>query len=176
MRPFQIPAAGAAGSQSATIREALEQHFGDDANYGIALLEGVNCFPDRTEVDNCTSYAVQVYCELSLRLRGQLRCRIVGFGKDDNPQSGMIKKGAEGHDFALVEGRYIVDGWLKNVNRGAPRAVFDLQDPADADDVSRIYGDTNTFMPLWVIENAEESQYMLAQRRAGLPVPTRARP
>lgn len=45
-----------------------------------------------------------------------------------------------GHDFAVVDGRFIVDHWLKHVV-GSQRGVFDMQDPRDAQLIKHYYGD-----------------------------------
>lgn len=48
--------------------------------------------------------------------------------------------GYDGHDFAIVDGRYLVDGWAK-VFESRPRAVLDLLDPADQEEIHTYYGD-----------------------------------
>lgn len=44
--------------------------------------------------------------------------------------SALIAMHAEGHDLALVDGRYLVDGWLAHVTTRGP-CVLDLHDAAD---------------------------------------------
>lgn len=45
-----------------------------------------------------------------------------------------------GHDFAVVDDRYIVDYWIKHVV-GDARGVFDMRDPNDAKLIQHYYGD-----------------------------------
>lgn len=48
--------------------------------------------------------------------------------------------GYEGHDFALLDGRYLIDAWAK-LFPARPRAVLDLLDPADQEEILTYYGD-----------------------------------
>ena len=47
---------------------------------------------------------------------------------------------ADGHDFLVVQGRYIVDPWYKFMG-ASEQGVFDLQDQADLPKLKAIYGD-----------------------------------
>lgn len=47
---------------------------------------------------------------------------------------------ADGHDFLVVQGRYIVDPWYKFMGANE-QGVFDLQDQADLPKLKSIYGD-----------------------------------
>lgn len=81
----------------------------------------------------CTGYAFEV-----LRRLGHRRVRVVGYATEDNPDA-MCGADAGGHDFAIVDGRFIVDGWRREVDGyGDEQVVFDLE--ADRDLVSRLYG------------------------------------
>lgn len=46
--------------------------------------------------------------------------------------------GNTGHDFALVQDRFLVDWWGANVE-GTSKPVYDLQDQGDAQEVSKLY-------------------------------------
>jgi hypothetical protein len=46
-----------------------------------------------------------------------------------------------GHDFAIYEGRYLIDPWAMHVEQTVPKAAFDLDNPADAALVKNLYGD-----------------------------------
>lgn len=90
----------------------------------------------------CTGFAMKVLEKL-----GRARVKIKGFFGEENPSS-EIGQDAGGHDFAVADGRYIVDGWLGEGfatpmgNNDLPaRAVFDLEDPADKAEIDRLYGD-----------------------------------
>lgn len=84
----------------------------------------------------CTDYATLIYQQLPGRVE------IWGFANQNNPTSRVAREQIHpgGHDFALVDGRYIVDPWLRLVPRVVQQMVFDLQDPADAALVADIYG------------------------------------
>jgi len=95
----------------------------------------------------CTGYA----CEIQEQL-GEDRVKVVGFSDSDNPgtifdgSDATLRPAADGHDFAVVDDRYIVDPWLTEFTE-SPRGVFDLQDPADAEMIARVYGDPEVWTP-----------------------------
>lgn len=66
------------------------------------------------------------------------------YGWQENPTS-IVAEG-DGHDFAVIDGRYIVDPWAVNVEGSAPRAVFDLGDAVQRAEALRLYGDPKTWM------------------------------
>jgi hypothetical protein len=72
----------------------------------------------------CTDYAIEIFH----RLPG--RVQIFGFACEDNPTSKFaLEDLAQGHDFAVVDGRYIVDPWPRLVPMCFNQMIFDLQDP-----------------------------------------------
>jgi inorganic pyrophosphatase len=86
----------------------------------------------------CTGYACSILHKL-----GKGRVKVFGFSETDNPKSRIVEKDNTGHDFAVVDGRYIVDPWLTEFSlaSGTDQGVFDMQDPKDAAEVQKIYGD-----------------------------------
>lgn len=74
----------------------------------------------------CTHYAYLVH----QRLPG--RVQIYGFANEDNPTAMAVKEcwHPGGHDFAVVDDRYIVDPWVRHVHFCHPSRpiVYDLQD------------------------------------------------
>lgn len=84
----------------------------------------------------CTDYASLVY----QRLPG--RVQIWGFANQSNPSSRIARERIHpgGHDFAVVDSRYIVDPWPRLVPGVFSQMVFDLQDPSDAALALDIYG------------------------------------
>jgi hypothetical protein len=90
-----------------------------------------------TEISDtlCTGFA----CELKHLFGG--RVRLYGFGMDTNRHS-RIAADFGGHDFAVVDDRFIVDPWLAEVTNGeyGTREVFDLQDKADEEIIKTLYG------------------------------------
>lgn len=120
-----------------TSQEDLEILFGDEARYNVVEGDGVTegaTFPDGTPWAFCTNWARMVR-----RIMGE-RAQIFGFSEEANPGS-EIAADCGGHDFAVVDERYIVDGWVKNVELRHGASVIDLLDPANADLIARLYGD-----------------------------------
>jgi hypothetical protein len=70
-----------------------------------------------------------------------------------------IAEQADGHDLALVDGRFLVDGWLAHLI-GETRCVLDLADPVDWAEAVRVHEPFAT----WTVPPAPQFQ------RA--PVPT----
>jgi hypothetical protein len=94
-------------------------------------------FPNGEHWARCTFWARGVEAAL-----GADRVKVIGFSNDENPTA-EISKPIFGHDFALVDERFIVDGWAKYVasHVGAQPGVYDLDDEKDADVVRFLYGD-----------------------------------
>lgn len=113
----------------------LEAFYGDEEHFCITQEDG-SCatFPDGTAWAICSNWACYVR-----RLEGP-DAVIFGFAGEDNPTS-EISRLADGHDFAVLDGRWIIDPWVKHVEALSDRCVFDLSDPADAPLITRIYGD-----------------------------------
>jgi hypothetical protein len=65
---------------------------------------------------------------------------LVGYRHDDNPTA-LLGEAEGGHDFLIVDGRYVVDLWGCDYDGRVPDGVLDLQDPAEAALVARLYGD-----------------------------------
>jgi hypothetical protein len=84
----------------------------------------------------CTDYAAHIFLALPGRIR------IVGFANEHNPSSRIARELIHpgGHDFAILDGRFIVDPWPRLVPAAFDQLVFDLADVADAALVLDIYG------------------------------------
>ena len=95
----------------------------------------------------CTGFACRI-----LQKFGHDRVKIFGFLDQENPgtAAGSMRGG---HDFAVVDDRYIVDPWIVEVfnhNITTPmdegldkltnQGVFDINDPKDQKMISVIYG------------------------------------
>lgn len=164
--------AAGAGQQSPAGADAfkrrLEALFGCDAACGVTYVEAVaegeprvwtaaeyqalskeqrpndTCcmLPNGGSALVCTEYARLV----AQRLPG--RVEIFGFFCEDNPTSRIARKSlAEGHDFAIVDSRWLVDPWIKLLEGEVEQAVFDLHDAIDMALVSDIYGSRGTWEP-----------------------------
>lgn len=67
---------------------------------------------------------------------------VYGFLCEDNPE--CTSKGvtsAGGHDFCLIDKRYIVDLWISHYAGEEDKTVYDLQDRNDKDKIKELYGD-----------------------------------
>lgn len=115
--------------------DILNTMFGNPDNYSSFHdeEEGVSLFPDRSQSFICTNWAGYVRRVLGVRVA------IMGFYGDSNPASSI---GADfgGHDFALVDGRWIVDAWAVDLSCH-DRAVLDLEHPDHAEAIGKLYGD-----------------------------------
>lgn len=100
------------------------------------MPEWRSVFRDGLDAICCTNYAIQV----AKALPG--RTQIVGFANENNPTSRVAREEIHpgGHDFAIVDGRYLVDPWIKLVAAEGGQVVFDLDDPIDAAVALDIYG------------------------------------
>lgn len=96
-------------------------------------------FPNGDPWAFCWSWAN----DLQQRLGGE-RVRRFGFDGDENETS-EIGQLAGGHDFAIVDGRYIVDGWAANVEYLHKTGVLDLEDESEFADIERLFGDPRTW-------------------------------
>ena len=113
---------------------ALNRHYSNEANFNFVITEHDGCqFPDGTWWWTCSNWAMYVR-----RLEGP-RAKIYGFLAEENALS-LIAVGCGGHDFAVVDDRFIVDGWVVNVEGFSNRAVFDLRDPSDRKIIRELYG------------------------------------
>lgn len=117
-------------------------------------------FPDGRAVAFCTNWARYVR-----RIEGPIRCELYGFFSDAVPES-SIARSCGGHDFAIVDGRYLVDGWLKGVECKSPVAVFDLEDEANADKIARLYGPREKWPRNLALEEAVDRETTRERRHA----------
>lgn len=123
--------------------EALFKKLGrHDAPCAESLL------PDGGSAVCCTDYASYIYKQLPGRVE------IHGFANEDNPTSRVAREQIHpgGHDFAVVDGRYIVDPWPRLVPMVFEQLVFDLQDEVDAATVADVYGPRTCWERMTVAE------------------------
>lgn len=88
-----------------------------------SLIEGVIC----------TDYAIWARDVLG-------RGMIFGFFNHTNPGT-KTGQHSGGHDFLVVDERFIVDLWLREVVQWTDQVVFDLQSEADREAIREFYGD-----------------------------------
>jgi hypothetical protein len=118
--------------------------LGDETDEEEDLAEDadtVSVFPNGDHAAFCTSWADD--------LRDRLGPEVValfGFEAEDNPDS-YVSKIADGHDFAILHKRYIVDGWTTNMESIHPTGVMDIEDDDDLEEIIRLYGDPRKWEP-----------------------------
>jgi len=93
--------------------------------------------PDGSSSVVCTNYAKHIKRTLT-----QQKVEVVGFMCEDNQDCTFTRMDlAEGHDFALVDNRYLVDPWMRLVcGMDHVPMVYDLLDPREAKEASHMYG------------------------------------
>jgi len=139
----------------------LEEKFGTDEALGVAFstMDGIiyslaemdelinihgrdnvpetmSIFPDGTSAITCTNYAIQIARTLPGRVA------IFGFANENNLASRVAREEIHpgGHDFAVVDGRYLVDPWVKLVAEVSDQIIFDFNDPDDLLVIQDFYG------------------------------------
>ena len=130
------------------------EHFGHEGNFNIRKgdhdeplddndsdLDSPASFPSGGQWFICTDWACYVRRELGDR------AKIYGFDISDKRRAGAadddysrLDQGFDGHDFAVVDDRFIVDGWVKNIEGMHDKAVIDMKDPKNAKLIQSIYG------------------------------------
>lgn len=140
-----------------TARHMQLEAMATDEAMGVTKDGDESVFPNGDSAVNCTCCA-----ERMIELAGN--GEIYGWPEDENVTS-IVASDGQGHDFAVIDKRYLVDAWLKNVDGPAgyigERAVFDLDNEGDLALVLRLYGDPGT----WVKGGAGGPKAMPAQLR-----------
>jgi hypothetical protein len=133
---------GAAGSKPPAPRKMeLEQKYGSDEALGVTYDEeqGMSVLPSGEGATTCTNCAWEI-------VKREGRGRIVGYADGSNPAAKATGDfPGSGHDFAILDDRYIVDPWVVETSGMSKRAVFDLTDPGDQAEIARLYGDPKTW-------------------------------
>jgi hypothetical protein len=127
-------------------RDIAELWFGGNGSMGVAPaipgdLYSPTVFPDGSAT-NPAGYAQQVKLTVEDLLRK--RVDIVGFSFEENPDCAVAREQwtVEGsYQFALVEGRYLIDPWARNMADVRAQIFYDLREPDDWDAVLETYGD-----------------------------------
>ncbi len=103
-------------------------------------------------IANCTNYAL--FVKSKLKHEGHV-VEIVGFTNSENPDCACATEEWHpgGHDFAIVDDRYLVDPWAKLVCGARSRVAYDMSDPADMNEVIKTYG--NPFK--WTVTSESHS-------------------
>lgn len=106
-------------------------------DYDVEDIPGLMSFlSDGGSAVCCTDYAAFIYKALPGRVQ------IFGFRNEDNPNCQIVKDQLhpQGHDFAMVDDRYLVDPWVRLVRGLSWPVVYDLHDSVDYIAVVHRYG------------------------------------
>lgn len=117
---------------------------GDETQEEMDNFDGdmVHEFPNGDHSAICTSWADDLRERFS-----EKRVALFGYDGSLNPDT-AVSRIADGHDFAILDGRYIVDGWVKFVETNLEaRGVYDIDDDGDLPEIVRLYGDPSTWEP-----------------------------
>jgi len=110
-------------------REAWEkEHPGEDRPH---ICEGVGV------IGRCT--------DTSVWLADHLGGIIHGYLHDDNPTA-ILGEPEGGHDFVIVDDRWLVDWWAKDTYQ--ERDLYDLENPSDRAEALRLYGDPEKWISM----------------------------
>lgn len=117
----------------------LEALWGASPVPGTVLAREGLLFADGSSALRCTNHARAV-------LWNTPDAQMCGYpALDEGGPATDINEVAQGHDFALVAERFIVDPWVHDVfDEG--QAVYDLQAPADAAAIQRLYGSPDRWL------------------------------
>jgi GNAT superfamily N-acetyltransferase len=143
MRPETKAAVDELLAEKQSARQAQLERLATDDAMGVEFPEGqASHFPNGEDAVVCTNCARRI-----IELNGG-HGEIYGWHEGDNPTAVVANTSHEnaGHDFAVIDGRYLVDAWAKNVEESSPRAVFDLENPDDVREVRHLFGDPTTWV------------------------------
>ncbi|EGR2217241.1 hypothetical protein NI385_27910 (plasmid) [Vibrio parahaemolyticus] len=91
--------------------------------------------PNDEEMGRCTN------CALYVAEQYPGRSEVYGFYCEDNPECTHKEvTSAFGHDFCVIDNRYIVDFWVSLYTGSEQQSVFDLEDKNDHAKIKQIYG------------------------------------
>ena len=99
--------------------------------------EGCSYLPGNLSYGICTHSAAYVLHTLG---KGEI------WGSSDSPGAAIELVG--GHDWAIIDRRYIVDPWLHTFTGESDQLVFDLKNPADKEAILHWYGLPSTWKRL----------------------------
>lgn len=82
---------------------------------------------------------------------------VVGFANEDNLESPCAIEAYHpgGHDFAIVDDRYLIDPWVRLVACVQEQIFYDLEDGADLEKAIKIYGPREKWLSLLKEDAAE---------------------
>lgn len=99
-------------------------------------------------------------------------CRIArksSVANEDNPNSLVALEDIHpsGHDFAVIDDRWLLDPWIRLVASAYDQICFDMHDPEDMEMVRHIYGDPSN----WSRLNQMEEHFLNKPGRTDVEIP-----
>ncbi len=110
----------------------------------VESLDCISYLPGGGSGVCCTDYARQIAHIFWGRVA------VVGFANDDNPTARAVREEWHpgGHDFAVLDNRFLIDVWPKLVLGKSEKTVYDLADPDDRAKALETYGPRECWGPL----------------------------
>lgn len=126
-------------------RAWLDARFGEETSPGWSPVndageDGESTYSrTRGPTVMCWAGAQEVVAEL-----GEERAVVTGYVCKQGSRATLAEH-ADGHDLALVDGRFLVDTWAAHLVMEASRCVLDLADPADFAEAQRLHEPFDTW-------------------------------
>lgn len=116
----------------------LEQQFGSNAALGVQRRAEIDdgqlsVFPCGTMAAIPSNWADKVRAAVGAD-------RVTIFEMAPDSVGSPLATEFSQHTFAVVDDRFIVDGWMREWGGFSTSAVFDLENPAHAGEILRLYG------------------------------------
>ena len=114
-----------------------------DRRYGALphreMPDAVSVLPSGGSAVCCTEYAHHI--KRVLEPLGHT-VAVVGFANEDNPKSrcAIVEYHPCGHDFAIVDERFLIDPWVRLVAAVEDQIFYDLHNPVDMQKALVVYG------------------------------------
>lgn len=111
------------------------------------MPDAESLMPDGTSAVCCTNYAHHIRAVLGPMGHA---VEVVGFANEDNPTSKCAQEEYHpgGHDFAIVDDRYLIDPWVRLVASVEDQIFYDLSNAEHAAKAHAIYGSRHLWLPL----------------------------
>lgn len=121
------------------------------------LLDVCPILPNGNSATVCTNYAKYIGKHVADEFNEMTR--VVGFFVEDNQESLFSKENIDfdGHDFAIVAERYLVDPWIRLVAGTRQKIVYDLTDPVDRDEAFLMYGHPEKWSTVSIFNKKENT-------------------
>lgn len=152
-------------------KASLAEMFKDEKACGIYYSdiyhEGEEwaMLPTHQEMGKCTNCAWYVVKRIG-------RGRVMGFYAENMPNYTYEPvRDCFGHDFAVIDDRYIVDLWLSLYAGKEKQTVYDMKDPQDIPKIKKIYGDPAYWKDMSKGELNPVTGYRTAIARVSPPAP-----